>query len=35
MMKQGLDEMFKAVSSNDSGYDGRFYVGVHSTAGVD
>ncbi|MBD3219525.1 MAG: helix-turn-helix domain-containing protein [candidate division Zixibacteria bacterium] len=31
MMKLSYDEMFEAMSSNDSGYDGRFYVGVHST----
>ncbi len=31
MMKLGYDEMFEAMASNDSDYDGRFYVGVHST----
>jgi AraC family transcriptional regulator of adaptative response/methylated-DNA-[protein]-cysteine methyltransferase len=31
MMKLSYEEMIKAMIKNDSTYDGKFYVGVHST----
>jgi len=31
MMKFSYDDMVRAITENDSSYDGKFYVGVHST----
>lgn len=31
MMKLSYDQMVRAMTDNDSSYDGKFYVGVHST----